>query len=652
MRTEALRLVGSLAFALTLAPSHLSAQDPKPADEPPAAAGQGGNDGIPDFLIPVPAGKVKMGMDLETLWEICQGMSVAESAQVQSFKVSTTELGQTEANVDDILLAKTLVTNADYLKFVKATGHRFPFHWWRYGEQEDYESRLREINQLYPGGGTGAVLDYWEINWKKKDLPYSLKGQRGQDISDEPVRFVSYRDALAYAAWVGMRLPTEAEWTRAARGDTEACYVWGATGVAEDTFVLEDSKTLKDLKLYNREAQLRAAGTAGELTAGPYGHMDMVGQLWEWTLTRAGYLAGKDKFDREWKDIRKTKALREKIETPAIMPDRFVVKGGSYAAQQAPICLHIDTRTFMEAPQYYEILGFRLAKSPVAGRDLAFSSLNSGYMRDLLKGGQQLEVEQQAAMERYVLDDQGRIDRYDGITVVPANFYMLAEKGKLQLRKFKEMAAEATTPPLLGTLITTTPLAEPKLDAGIYNICYRSKGFSKELEGALAMAAKEMKAGKEVKNGDGPSWRSVIKKFGLTEEDVKTIGAAKIDFVRFGGPTGLKVTVEKYPHLVLRDNEGNWVAAIELRGKDAVSKDTKYEREGGARIQTPDTEGAAHKVEFYFGGKLAENEKGVFPVTLPITIAAPATGGDVPWRTTNPTAAAAPGSSHNTRKPR
>lgn len=75
------------------------------------------------------------------------------------------------------------VTNQDYRDFVNATGHRPPHHWQR---------------GAYPTG-----------------------------TSRHPVVNVSWEDAVAYAEWAGKRLPTEAEWEKAARGTDEWIYPWG-----------------------------------------------------------------------------------------------------------------------------------------------------------------------------------------------------------------------------------------------------------------------------------------------------------------------------------------------------------------------------------------------------------------------------------------
>lgn len=83
-----------------------------------------------------------------------------------------------------------------------------------------------------------------------------------------PVTGVSATDADAYCAWRGARLPTEAEFERAVRGDDERRFPWG------------NEKPSKDRVVYASD-HLEPVG-AHPAGAGPYGHHDLAGNAWEW----------------------------------------------------------------------------------------------------------------------------------------------------------------------------------------------------------------------------------------------------------------------------------------------------------------------------------------------------------------------------------
>ena len=118
------------------------------------------------------------------------------------------------------------VTNAQYALFVAETGHRAPLSW--------------ENGRMTPG------------------------------TELQPVTMVSWFDAYTYAAWAGKRLPTEAEWEKAARGTDGRRWPWGNT---------------MDEKRLNTYYSIGAATAVTRFVSGasPYGVMDMAGNVSEWT---------------------------------------------------------------------------------------------------------------------------------------------------------------------------------------------------------------------------------------------------------------------------------------------------------------------------------------------------------------------------------
>ena len=122
---------------------------------------------------------------------------------------------------------------------------------------------------------------WWQVNgatWRNPDGPDSTV----DDIAQHPVTHVSWRDALAYCDWAGVRLPTEAEWEYAARGGLDqATYAWGE--------VLEpDGQHMCNIwQGQFPDVSTRADGFDGTSPVGVYppngfGLYDVAGNVWEW----------------------------------------------------------------------------------------------------------------------------------------------------------------------------------------------------------------------------------------------------------------------------------------------------------------------------------------------------------------------------------
>lgn len=92
----------------------------------------------------------------------------------------------------------------------------------------------------------------------------------------QPISGVSHANATSYCAFRGKRLPTEAEWERAARGDDNRHYPWG-----------NEAPDPKRHGCFQRGVGKNGGTTAdvGSFPdgAGPYGHLDLAGNVWEWT---------------------------------------------------------------------------------------------------------------------------------------------------------------------------------------------------------------------------------------------------------------------------------------------------------------------------------------------------------------------------------
>ena len=125
--------------------------------------------------------------------------------------------------------------------------------------------------------------------------PEDLRYSADPNFSDHPVVFVSWYDARRYCQWEGKRLPGEAEWEKAARGNQGWIYPWG-----------------NELDRSRINAGNRVGGTTpvGSYPAGasPYGVMDMAGNVWDWVndwyTTYPGSQYQSDLFGQKYKVVR------------------------------------------------------------------------------------------------------------------------------------------------------------------------------------------------------------------------------------------------------------------------------------------------------------------------------------------------------------
>jgi formylglycine-generating enzyme required for sulfatase activity len=164
----------------------------------------------------------------------------------------------------------TAVTNEQFVAFVAATGYVTDAE--RDGWSFVFEGLVSDPNAVR---GRVAGAQWWcavdRAAWRSPGGPGS------EALDDHPVVHVSARDAEAYCAWTGTRLPTEAEWEHAARGGLEgAVYPWG------------DDAPEERCNIWRGEFPVRhegAQGTTPVRTFEPngYGLFQSVGNVWEWT---------------------------------------------------------------------------------------------------------------------------------------------------------------------------------------------------------------------------------------------------------------------------------------------------------------------------------------------------------------------------------
>lgn len=155
------------------------------------------------------------------------------------------------------------VTNRQFARFVTESGHRTDPE--KSGKGYVWRSRWRLIE--------GA-------DWRHPHGP----GDSAADRGEHPVLQVSARDAAAFCAHYGMRLPTDPEWEFAARGTDGRRYPWGDLAPAQDGSGLANFGTVPCCAPDETDGY-RATAPVGSFPAGrsPFGLLDMAGNVWEWT---------------------------------------------------------------------------------------------------------------------------------------------------------------------------------------------------------------------------------------------------------------------------------------------------------------------------------------------------------------------------------
>lgn len=183
-------------------------------------------DVLPEILgVPEPAPKIEFD------WvKVRAGYFLMGGTPEKGDEAPDHEFPQDQVYVAAFRISRFLVTNAEYEKFVDATGADVPDDWTH--------------GRIPPGK------------------------------ENHPVVYISWRDAQAFCTWAGVRLPTEAEWEKAARGTDGRIYPWGNNPPTAD--------------LANFSVNIGGTTPVGSYPQGasPYGVLDMAGNVWEWTSSQ------------------------------------------------------------------------------------------------------------------------------------------------------------------------------------------------------------------------------------------------------------------------------------------------------------------------------------------------------------------------------
>jgi formylglycine-generating enzyme required for sulfatase activity len=225
---------------------------------------------VDDGMVLIPAGEFKMGSDKEENLAMWRG---ANDLNPYGFndRLYVDERPMHKVTLPAFLIDKYEVTNAQYREFVIITRYRIPFSWAQngYSISNDYLSYLplKELRQI---ATDKFKLDMDVTTMTQKALLTEL--QKINAARDSmPVTAVTWFDAGNFCKWSRKRLPTEAEWEKAARGPQGFEYPWGNEWDAKKISTMSEDD----------EAPYSPIGSyPGDVSA--YGVNDMAANVSEW----------------------------------------------------------------------------------------------------------------------------------------------------------------------------------------------------------------------------------------------------------------------------------------------------------------------------------------------------------------------------------
>ena len=234
------------------------------------------------------------------------------------------ELPEHKVYLNDFQIENFPVTNAQYLEFIEDGGYDNFSFWlsdgWDAVKKNEWSAPM-----------------YWE---KENDEWFTRDFVGKRKINpDEPVCHVSFYEAMAFCKWAGKRLPTEAEWEKAALWDEsknyKTIYPWGNAPPTKNHANLLDSC------IWN-------CTNVGSYEKGKshYGCYQMIGDVWEWTSSEfvgyPGFKSGFDEYNDKW------------------FTNQKVLRGGSFGTPA--LSIRGSYRNFFRLDERWMFSGFRCVK--------------------------------------------------------------------------------------------------------------------------------------------------------------------------------------------------------------------------------------------------------------------------------------------------
>ena len=430
----------------------------------------------PPGLVLVKGGNTKIGTKVKEAEELI----LAREAMANAIAGETPQITE---KVADFYLMVSEVTNEQYAQFVEATGVKPPYTWGdkdvidearaAYLEEQGKKIKeARDAGERPPERVPFDVEAWWEDNWDGK--PWKVP----EELLDHPVVHVDYAAAQGYARWAGLRLMTEPEFARAARGDSDRTYPWG-----EDW---DDKKFANTLRFADKDGTV-PVGTFEDGAVD--GIFDLSGNVWEWTQSPYNSFKG-------YKALT-IKAKKRTVKGLAPFdPNLRVLVGGSFNQDESGV--RVAVRFGAERTQSTTGVGFRCAADVEPGKTAAEGMIDQGLIKtsvlpedvDFFTDAVVVKHRWETTSGKAKVPNYAVISNYESLMFCPVT--KVAASSKNDMTK-----ASSEAPVMLGFIKLPKPLAEPAMDGGNYLLAWRGAGKLPELEKQGDAPAANMRIGQD-----------------------------------------------------------------------------------------------------------------------------------------------------------